>query len=553
MYRATADELETRDPARVRPASPPSASPGDVVTALPGRLVLLGHPVAHSLSPALPERRAARAPALPLALRGARRRARRARRDAARRSSRQRAAGNVTIPHKEARRARCVRRLTPLAERVGAVNTFWRRGRRARRRQHRRRRLSTRSRCALLGASRGDRACRAARRRRRGGGGARRARSDGLGATCRVCTRATRSARARSRERFAASRDVVSTARRGARRRDAGRERDAGRARRDDAFPVDVDALPPGARRARPRLSPRRDAVGARGARARPRAADGLRCCSSRGRWRSSAGSASSPTATRCGQRACDDGPLTTRARWRRGVARRCSTLAPARRVLRRLRARCAPPTSASIVCGACWARAADAAASRSARGAAIRDIARHRRCRWCDAAAAVRARRALGVLGPGGAAARSCTRSSTTAGTRAATAWRERMARARTGRSTSSGARGARPVPLVADARARARLQPERAARARRSRRAGAFRCGRRCSRDARHDDPDAVDTRGALRNVAGAFRVARAIVRRAARRHLVLVDDVVTTAATLNACAAALCTTAARASSAT
>jgi predicted amidophosphoribosyltransferase len=44
-------------------------------------------------------------------------------------------------------------------------------------------------------------------------------------------------------------------------------------------------------------------------------------------------------------------------------------------------------------------------------------------------------------------------------------------------------------------------------------------------------------------LRNVSGAFRApssARNLLRGA---HLVVVDDVVTTAATLNACAAALC----------
>jgi shikimate dehydrogenase len=35
-----------------------------------------------------------------------------------------RAAGNVTIPHKRSVAARCAR-LTPVAERVGAVNTFW--------------------------------------------------------------------------------------------------------------------------------------------------------------------------------------------------------------------------------------------------------------------------------------------------------------------------------------------------------------------------------------------------------------------------------------------
>lgn len=43
-------------------------------------------------------------------------------------------------------------------------------------------------------------------------------------------------------------------------------------------------------------------------------------------------------------------------------------------------------------------------------------------------------------------------------------------------------------------------------------------------------------------LANVSGAFRVSDASRRRLANQHVVLVDDVVTTAATLNACAAAL-----------
>lgn len=86
------------------------------------RLVLLGHPVAHSLSPAfqnaalraagLPHRYAALDVA-PHAL------------DAALAALvAERAAGNVTIPHKEVVAARCDRR-TPLAARVGAVNCWW--------------------------------------------------------------------------------------------------------------------------------------------------------------------------------------------------------------------------------------------------------------------------------------------------------------------------------------------------------------------------------------------------------------------------------------------
>jgi shikimate dehydrogenase len=84
--------------------------------------VLLGHPVAHSLSPVFQNAalRAAGltivysaldvAPAgLPAVLAGLRSEG---------------AAGNVTIPHKRAVALACDR-LTPLARRVGAVNTFW--------------------------------------------------------------------------------------------------------------------------------------------------------------------------------------------------------------------------------------------------------------------------------------------------------------------------------------------------------------------------------------------------------------------------------------------
>ena len=88
----------------------------------PGRLVLLGHPVAHSLSPRFQDAALARAgialtyetlDVLPSelsatlqGLRGVR------------------AAGNVTVPHKSAMAVRCDR-LTPIGERTCAVNTFW--------------------------------------------------------------------------------------------------------------------------------------------------------------------------------------------------------------------------------------------------------------------------------------------------------------------------------------------------------------------------------------------------------------------------------------------
>ncbi len=90
-------------------------------TALPGRLVLLGHPLAHSLSP-LFQNAALRSRAIPLVYEAL---------DTppAELDARldtligERAAGNVTIPHKEHVATRCAR-LTAVAARVGAVNTF---------------------------------------------------------------------------------------------------------------------------------------------------------------------------------------------------------------------------------------------------------------------------------------------------------------------------------------------------------------------------------------------------------------------------------------------
>lgn len=88
----------------------------------PGRLVLLGHPVSHSLSPRF-QNAALRAAGIPLvyeALDVAPETLAETLADLARAG----ASGNVTIPHKEAVASLCSRR-TALAERCRAVNTFW--------------------------------------------------------------------------------------------------------------------------------------------------------------------------------------------------------------------------------------------------------------------------------------------------------------------------------------------------------------------------------------------------------------------------------------------
>jgi shikimate dehydrogenase len=87
----------------------------------PGRLVLVGHPVAHSLSPAL-QNAALRYVGLPIVYEAVDV-APRALDDVVRRLIAARAAGNVTIPHKEAV-ARLCTRLDAVADRVNAVNAF---------------------------------------------------------------------------------------------------------------------------------------------------------------------------------------------------------------------------------------------------------------------------------------------------------------------------------------------------------------------------------------------------------------------------------------------
>ena len=88
----------------------------------PSRLVLLGNPVSHSLSPTF-QNAALRNEGIPLTYEAIEVAAP----DLAHvltLLAEDNAAGNITIPHKEAAAALCAR-LSPLAERVGAVNTFW--------------------------------------------------------------------------------------------------------------------------------------------------------------------------------------------------------------------------------------------------------------------------------------------------------------------------------------------------------------------------------------------------------------------------------------------
>ena len=91
----------------------------------PTRLVLLGHPVAHSISPRF-QNAALRAAGIPLSYELIDV-APEALDDAIALLARERAAGNVTIPHKERFAERCDR-LMPLAQRVGAANVFWHEG-----------------------------------------------------------------------------------------------------------------------------------------------------------------------------------------------------------------------------------------------------------------------------------------------------------------------------------------------------------------------------------------------------------------------------------------
>lgn len=88
----------------------------------PGRLLLLGHPVTHSMSPRF-QNAALRAAGIPLEYEALDVEPSRLD-DVLRDLAAVNAAGNATIPHKEALFQRCAHR-SEIAERCGAVNVFW--------------------------------------------------------------------------------------------------------------------------------------------------------------------------------------------------------------------------------------------------------------------------------------------------------------------------------------------------------------------------------------------------------------------------------------------
>ena len=186
-----------------------------------------------------------------------------------------RAAGNVTIPHKERCATLCERR-TPLAERVGAVNTFWVDDDGA---------LvgdntdvggvdDRSSRQVLGGPPRGTRG--AARRRRRRRGGARGARSGGGSRDVALHNRSPARS-ATLAERFPIVTTIAASAGGGGARRRARDQRLGGRARRTTTMPVAIESLPFGAAVVDLVYRAGRHAVGARArAACGHRASDGL-------------------------------------------------------------------------------------------------------------------------------------------------------------------------------------------------------------------------------------------------------------------------------------
>lgn len=191
------------------------------------------------------------------------------------------------------------------------------------------------------------------------------------------------------------------------------------------------------------------------------------------------------------------------------------------------------------VVCGRCWARLQLLPAPHCER---CGHPTRGQSCRWCEQLPPyVRAVRS--VCWAHGGAGRDVVHALKYGGwPRAAEGMAERMARLAWPVDVVAERAALVPVPLgAARRRARGYNQSERLARALAARWllpvwADLLVRGRETSSQTRLT-PDQR-----RRNVSGAFRVAHDAGGRLDGAHVVLVDDVITTAATLNACAAAL-----------
>jgi len=191
------------------------------------------------------------------------------------------------------------------------------------------------------------------------------------------------------------------------------------------------------------------------------------------------------------------------------------------------------------VVCGRCWARVRELPDPQCQRCGY--PVGTHR-CRWCDLLPPyVRAVRSVCWL-PGGTAG-SIVHALKYAEWRAvAVGMAARMASLGWPDDVLRERAALVPVPLAA-ARLRERGYNQSALLADALAPSWGVPVWRECLERTRATETQTRLTPGErLRNVAGAFRAAEGARERLRGAHVVLVDDVVTTAATLNACAAAL-----------